>query len=79
MGRAVAETLFGLNNPSGKLAETFPKRLDDVLSLRDYPGDGYKTEYREKLMVGYRHFDTNNIEPEYPVRLWLVLYQFFLF
>lgn len=66
MGRAVAETLFGLNNPSGKLAETFPKRLDDVLSLRDYPGDGYKTEYREKLMVGYRHFDTNNIEPEYP-------------
>lgn len=65
MGQAVAETLFGLNNPSGKLAETFPYRLEDVLSLKNYPGDFYKTEYNEKLLIGYRHFDTNRVEPEY--------------
>lgn len=65
MGRAVAETLCGQNNPAGRLAETFPKRQQDVLSLQNYPGDGYKTVYREGLMVGYRHFDTNGIDPEY--------------
>lgn len=65
MGQAVAETLFGMNNPSGKLAETFPKRLEDVLSLRYYPGDFRKTVYDEKLLVGYRHFDKNSVEPDY--------------
>lgn len=65
MGRAVAETLCGLNNPCGRLAETFPEQLSDVLSLDNYPGDGYKTQYNEKLMVGYRHFDTNGIRPAY--------------
>lgn len=65
MGRAVAETLCGLNNPGGRLAETFPRRQQDVLSLENYPGDGYKTLYREGLMVGYRHFDTNQVTPEY--------------
>lgn len=65
MGRAVAETLFGMNNPSGKLPETFPTRLEDVKSLENYPGDGYKVLYAEQMMVGYRHFDTNQIQPEY--------------
>jgi beta-glucosidase len=66
MGNAIARTLFGELNPSGKLAETFPKRLEDVLSYQNYPGDGLKTCYKEGLMVGYRHYDTNKVEPEYP-------------
>lgn len=65
MGTAAAETLFGYNNPSGKLPETFPKCLRDVKSLQNYPGDGFKVVYEEQLMVGYRHFDTNHIQPEY--------------
>lgn len=65
MSTAVAETLFGLNNPSGKLAETFPRNLSDVLSLKNYPGDFKKVMYDEKLLVGYRHFDTNHVEPDY--------------
>lgn len=65
MGRAVAETICELNNPSGRLPETFPKKQQDVLSLQNYPGDGYKVQYREGLMVGYRHFDTNEVQPEY--------------
>ena len=59
MGAAVARALTGAINPAGRLAETFPKRQQDVLSLQTYPGDGLKIEYREGLMVGYRHFDTN--------------------
>ena len=65
MGRAVAETLTGKNNPSGKLPETFPKHLRDVKSLENYPGDRFKVVYEERMMVGYRHFDTNHVEPEY--------------
>lgn len=65
MGKAIAETLCGQNNPSGKLPETFPKRLEDVESLKNYPGDGYKVVYKERLMVGYRQFDTDDLKPEY--------------
>lgn len=65
MGRAVAETICGLNNPSGKLPETFPRRLQDVLSLENYLGDGYKVEYNEKLLVGYRCFDRYEKAPCY--------------
>lgn len=65
MGKAVAETLCGINNPSGKLPETFPRKLEDVESLKNYPGDGRKVVYREQLMVGYRHFDTNEVKPAY--------------
>ncbi len=65
MGKAVAETLVGKNNPSGKLPETFVRCENDVKSLENYPGDGFKVVYEEQLMVGYRHFDTNHIQPEY--------------
>jgi beta-glucosidase len=33
--------------------------------MKYYPGDGYKTVYKEGLMVGYRHFDTNHIQPQF--------------
>lgn len=65
MGRAVAETLCGKCNPSGKLPETFPKHLKDVKSLENYPGNEHTVVYEERMMVGYRHFDTNHIEPDY--------------
>lgn len=65
MGTAVAETICGINNPGGKLPETFPKDLRDVESLKNYPGDGYKVVYKERLQVGYRHFDANRVKPEY--------------
>lgn len=65
MGRAIAETICGRNNPSGKLAETFPRRLEDAPAVAEYPGDGYKTVYHEGLMIGYRHYDKEQIAPDY--------------
>lgn len=65
MGKAVVKTLFGENNPSGKLPETFPRELTDVKSLATYPGNEHVAVYEERMMVGYRHFDTNHIEPNY--------------
>jgi beta-glucosidase len=57
-GSAVVDLLFGVANPGGKLAETYPLRYADVASSRYFPGTGQTVEYRESLFVGYRYFDT---------------------
>ena len=56
-GGAVADLLFGIANPSGKLAETYPLRLEDNPSLRYFPGGPDSVQYRESLYVGYRYYD----------------------
>jgi len=67
-GNALARVLFGEVNPSGKLPCTFPKRLADspAHALHAYPGEKGKEVYKEGLLVGYRWFDTKNIEPLFP-------------
>lgn len=54
---ALADILTGRVNPSGKLAETFPRSLADV-PAQPYPGGPVTVEYRESLYVGYRYYDT---------------------
>ncbi|MED4227539.1 glycoside hydrolase family 3 C-terminal domain-containing protein [Neobacillus cucumis] len=66
LGGAVADLLFGYVNPSGKLAETFPKQLSDNPSFLNFPGEGDKVEYKEGIFVGYRYYDKKNIEPLFP-------------
>jgi beta-glucosidase len=66
-GTAVAEVLFGQTNPSGKLPFTFGRRFADYPSAPYYHrNDGGKTPYTEGLLVGYRGFDANGTEPQYP-------------
>lgn len=65
-GGAIADLLFGDANPSGKLAETFPKKLSDNPSYLNFPGEGDRVEYREGIFVGYRYYDKKNIEPLFP-------------
>lgn len=65
-GGAVADLLFGEANPSGKLAETFPIRLQDNPSYLFFPGEGDRVEYREGIFVGYRYYDTKEVEPLFP-------------
>jgi len=57
LGGAIADLLFGVVSPSGKLAETFPIALSDNPSYLFYPGEGDKVEYREGIFVGYRYYD----------------------
>ncbi|MED0960898.1 glycoside hydrolase family 3 C-terminal domain-containing protein [Bacillus paramycoides] len=66
LGGAIADILFGDANPSGKLAETFPKVLSDNPSYLNFPGESDKVEYKEGVFVGYRYYDTKNIEPLFP-------------
>jgi len=65
-GNAVADILFGDVNPSGKLPFTIMKRWEDHSAYGTYPGKRDFVEYSEGIFVGYRHFDKNNIEPEFP-------------
>ncbi len=65
-GRAFADMIFGVFSPSGKLPTSFPKKLSDcgAHSIAVFPG-GDNVEYKEDIFVGYRHLDTENIEPEF--------------
>ncbi|NLG96086.1 MAG: glycosyl hydrolase [Chloroflexi bacterium] len=63
---AVAAILTGQVNPSGKLAETFPLRLEDNPSHPYYPGGPVTVEYRESIYVGYRYYDTAGIPVLFP-------------
>ena len=65
-GGAVADLLLGRLSPSGKLAETFPRRLEDNPSFLDFPGEPKRAEYREGLYVGYRYYDAARVEPLFP-------------
>ncbi|HZJ83593.1 MAG TPA: glycoside hydrolase family 3 C-terminal domain-containing protein, partial [Clostridia bacterium] len=65
-GGAVADLLFGVANPCGKLAETFPLRLRDNPSYLNFPGDATKVEYSEGLYVGYRHYDAMDMDTLFP-------------
>ena len=66
MGGAIADLLFGDANPSGKLAETFPKELSHNPSYLNFPGEEDRVEYREGIFVGYRYYDKKNIETLFP-------------
>lgn len=66
VGEAEYNILFGSVNPSGKLAETFPLRLEDNPSYLYYIGEGDMTEYREGVFVGYRYYDTKKMQTLFP-------------
>jgi beta-glucosidase len=61
-----ADVLFGEVNPSGKLAETFPVKLEDTPSFFNFPGEDGDALYGERIFVGYRYYDKKLIEPLFP-------------
>ena len=63
---AVLDILTGRVNPSGKLSETIPRRLEDTPAYRYYPSQERNSEYRESLYVGYRYYDTADVPVLYP-------------
>ncbi|WP_138750762.1 beta-glucosidase [Paenibacillus sinopodophylli] len=65
-GGAVTDLLFGDANPSGKLAETFPLNQKHNPSHPYFPGEKDQVEYREGIFVGYRYYDSKELEPLFP-------------
>jgi beta-glucosidase len=75
-GHIVADLLFGVVNPSGKLPFTFPKAgqgfMDWVKTdpsvfpgVRNLVGQP-EVEYKEGLNIGYRWYDANGVTPAFP-------------
>lgn len=66
-GNALADILFGQVNPSGKLPMTFPMKLEDspAHALADMSTDDLEFDYTEDILVGYRYFDTYQVEPAF--------------
>jgi beta-glucosidase len=62
----IADVLTGRVNPSGRLAETFPHRLEDNSSYLNFPGDSHVVRYGEGLYVGYRGYDKCNQDVAFP-------------
>ncbi|WP_084106328.1 glycoside hydrolase family 3 C-terminal domain-containing protein [Demequina sp. NBRC 110056] len=65
-GGAIADVLFGAVNPSGRLAETVPRRLEDAGSYLTFPGEGGHVHYSEGIFVGYRWYDARAMDVEFP-------------
>ena len=66
VGPATVRVLFGEVNPSGRLPESFPKKLEDNPSYLFYGGEGNTAEYREGIFVGYRYYDRKGTELLFP-------------
>lgn len=65
-GTALAAVLFGDQSPSGRLPMSWPRRLKDTPAYLSYPGEAGTLRYAESLFVGYRFYDTRDVEPLFP-------------
>ncbi len=66
VGTATKAVLYGAVNPSGRLPESFPKKLEDNPSYLFYGGEGNTAVYSEGVFVGYRYYETKQMEVAYP-------------
>ncbi len=65
-GRAVVDVLTGAANPSGRLAESYPLRYEDVPSAASYTNTEATSEHRDSIYLGYRYYDKIGLPVRYP-------------
>ena len=68
-GNAFADLICGKVSPSAKTVDTWPEKYEDIPFAMDYSylnGDVDQEYYREGIYVGYRYFDSYDVEPRYP-------------
>jgi len=89
-GNSMADVLSGKQNPSGKLATSFPMKYDDVASSKSFPGRvldpnapgnpmmGKPSEviYEDGIYVGYRYYLSFHVKTAYPFGYGLSYTQF---
>jgi len=67
-GEATASVLLGETGPGGRLPVTFPRAETDAPSSppERYPGVDGHASYSEGILVGYRWYDAQGIDPAFP-------------
>jgi beta-glucosidase len=65
-GGAVADILYGVVNPSGKLAETFPLRWKTRRRISTSLARTAPVRYGEGLFIGYRYYDAKHAPVLFP-------------
>jgi len=67
-GTAIAETIFGMNCPSGKLPYSIERQEHDRSSYNCYHDDDRdkRVAIADGIFCGYRHYDHTGIEPLVP-------------
>lgn len=66
VGAATVRLLYGQDNPSGKLAETWAKKLSDTPAYLNFPGPDGIADYCERIYIGYRYYDKKEMEVQFP-------------
>ena len=75
-GNAIAAALFGQINPSGHLPDTIFRGTNDILAMKNYPGDGKSVTYTEGMKVGYRQIRPGDDSVVFPFGFGLSYTQF---
>ncbi len=76
VGKATVKLLYGEVDPSGRLAETWPLRLEDNPSYLNFPGEDGVVTYFEDIFIGYRYYDKKKMEVLFPFGYGLSYTQF---
>lgn len=66
MADALAEVLFGLAEPGGRLPTSMPRRLEDNPTWGNFPAEGGRMLYGERLLLGYRWYESRSIDVAFP-------------
>lgn len=66
VGEAAHRLLYGESNPCGKLAETFPIKLEDNPSYLNFPGANRRVHYAEDIFIGYRYYEKKKMPVLFP-------------
>lgn len=66
VGEATWDILTGKVNPSGKLSESFPLRLEDNPTFGTFDVNHDQENYREGIFVGYRYYDLHRMNVRFP-------------
>lgn len=66
VGEATDALLWGEANPCGRLAETFPLRLEDTPCYLNFANDKFNVDYTEGVFIGYRYYDSRKMAVQWP-------------
>jgi beta-glucosidase len=66
MGAALADVLVGWTEPAGRLPVTIPASIELTPAYGNFPGDGDRIVYGERVLVGYRWYESRGLPVRFP-------------